>query len=353
MALVMVIALIGVPKAARAASTTITITADKTEAEPGDTINMSITLGPVSDMGTMQMVIVIPDGLTYVQGSGAIPSDLRTTLGFDMADFTEISMMVNGVASKGDYSSEEDTLLCTFSCTVNKGFHGTAEVGLTELEFYSCRTWQDHTSEYSAVPAVITVAGADTEKESAGPAETTTAAETTKPDGQETTSAAQPAESSNSEAQPAESTQDGTPLPGPSGESSEATQSGENATEEAPVDESSKAEEGSTAPRNTDGADSSEAAVSTEGQNTAGTESTASEADTKDNTDKAGTKPVESDKDKNDPDGGKDSSRKSGWIWFAAAALAVFAGAFFMIFLNRRRHDEVSSERGRSRKKAK
>ncbi len=355
------------PEAVRAASATITVAADKTEADPGDTIGFTVTLGPVSNMGTMQMVIVIPDGLTYVQGSGAIPSDLRTTLGFDLADFTEISMMVNGAASKGDYSSEEDTLLCTFSCTVNKDFHGTAEVGLTELEFYSCRTWQDHTSEYSVVPAVITVAGADTEEETAGPAETTTASDSTEPSGKETTGADQstaseqstessvkPTESTSSKPQPAESTQGGTPVPGSSGESSsEAAQSGESSTEEQPESPGSDSGDESTAPENTDTAKSSEAAVSTEGQNSAGTESTASEADTKDYTDKAGTKPVESDKDKNDPDGGKDSSRKSGWIWFAAAALAVFAGTFFMIFLNRRRQDEVTSERGRSRKKVK
>ena len=165
LALLMVTALFGVPKKVSAANTIITIAADKTEAEPGDTINYSITLGPVSEMGTMQMLIVIPEGLTYVQGSGALAPDLKETLGFDMADFIENykqdekRMMVNGVASAADYSSDGDTPICTFSCTVDEGFHGKAEVTLTRLEFYSCQTWVNHTSEYSVQTAVVTVAG--------------------------------------------------------------------------------------------------------------------------------------------------------------------------------------------------
>lgn len=143
--------------AGNGASSSITITADKTEAEPGDTISFTIVLGPVSDFGTMQMVLVIPEGLTYETGSGALAEGLKQTLGFDVADFTEVSRMVNGYASAADYSSDGDTVLCTFRCTVNEGFNGSAEVGLTKLEFYSCRNWQNHTGEYTVNNAVITV----------------------------------------------------------------------------------------------------------------------------------------------------------------------------------------------------
>ena len=65
-----------------AASTTISIEADREEASPGDTINFSVVLGPVSDFGAVQMALVIPDGLTYVRGSGALAPDLKRTLGF-------------------------------------------------------------------------------------------------------------------------------------------------------------------------------------------------------------------------------------------------------------------------------
>ena len=47
-------------------STQLKVTADKTSAKPGDTITYTITMGPVSDMGSMQMCLDIPTGLTYV-----------------------------------------------------------------------------------------------------------------------------------------------------------------------------------------------------------------------------------------------------------------------------------------------
>ena len=140
-----------------AASAVIYVTADKTEAEPGDTVNFTVSLGPVSEMGTMQMVLDIPEGLTYVSGSGKLASDLKNKLGYDYADFTEVSLMINGMASTADYSSDSDTVLCTFSCNVDDGFKGKAKVGLSKLEFYSCKTWEDHTDDYSVSKAVISV----------------------------------------------------------------------------------------------------------------------------------------------------------------------------------------------------
>ena len=140
-----------------AASTVIYVTADKTEAEPGDTVNFTVSMGPVSDMGSMQMKLDIPDGLTYVKGSGALADGLQKELGFDMLDFTESSLIINGVASTADYSSKSETKVCTFSCTVDDGFKGKAKVGLTNLDFGSCKTWEDHTGDYSVSRAVISV----------------------------------------------------------------------------------------------------------------------------------------------------------------------------------------------------
>ena len=153
--------MLGIPSAVFAASSTITISADKTEAEPGDIINYTITLGPVSDFGTMQMQLVIPEGLSYVAGSGELSAGLKETLGFDYASFTEKSKVINGVASKADYSSSTDTVICTFQCVAEEGFKGTAEVGLTYLEFYSCQDWKDHTSEYSVKTTAIRIGGED------------------------------------------------------------------------------------------------------------------------------------------------------------------------------------------------
>ncbi len=146
-----------------AADTQIKISADKTTASPGDTITFTITLGPVSDLGSMQMVLDIPDGLTYVANSTAIADGVKDTLGFDSLDWTESSMMINGYASEADYASTGDTVIATFQCTVDDGYSGSVTMGLTDLEFYSCITWDEHTQEYSVVSDTVNIEKASEE----------------------------------------------------------------------------------------------------------------------------------------------------------------------------------------------
>ncbi len=144
--------------AATHTSTTLTVTADKATATPGDVITYTITLGPVSDMGTMQMVLDIPTGLTYVPSSGGLASGLKAKLGYDALDWTEVSLMFNGYASAADYESDTDTVIGTFKCTVDSEFSGLAKVGLKNLEFYSCQgNFDDHTSRFSVVTADVNV----------------------------------------------------------------------------------------------------------------------------------------------------------------------------------------------------
>ena len=138
-------------------STQLKVTADKTSAKPGDTITYTITMGPVSDMGSMQMCLDIPTGLTYVENSTELADGLKATLGFDDVAWTEISKMINGVASAADYESNTDTVIAEFQCTVDADFSGTAEVGLTNLEFGSCQTFEYHTDRFSVVKASVTV----------------------------------------------------------------------------------------------------------------------------------------------------------------------------------------------------
>ena len=152
--------------AAPVASTTLTVAADKTTAAPGDEITYTITMGPVSDIGSIQMVLDIPSGLTYVSGSGSLAAGLKATLGFDSFDYTEGTedgkprIMINGVASEADYESAADTVIATFKCTVDAGATGTLEVGLTELEFISCQTFEDITSRFSVVKTAVAISGA-------------------------------------------------------------------------------------------------------------------------------------------------------------------------------------------------
>ena len=149
--------------AAPVASTTLTVAADKTTAAPGDEITYTITMGPVSDLGSIQMELDIPAGLTYVAGSRSLASGLKATLGFDDVAFTENMAtgrhIINGVASAADYASAADTVIATFKCKVDTGATGTLEVGLKELEFYSV-DFTDITSRFSVVKTAVAISGA-------------------------------------------------------------------------------------------------------------------------------------------------------------------------------------------------
>ena len=149
--------------AAPVASTTLTVAADKTTAAPGDEITYTITMGPVSDLGSIQMELDIPAGLTYVAGSRSLASGLKATLGFDDVAFTENMAtgkhIINGVASAADYESATDTVIATFKCKVDAGATGTLEVGLKELEFYSV-DFTDITSRFSVVKTAVAISGA-------------------------------------------------------------------------------------------------------------------------------------------------------------------------------------------------
>lgn len=160
---VMVFAMLATAVPALAApitSTQLKVIPDKTTASPGETITYTIIMGPVSDMGSMQMVLDIPTGLTYVENSAKLTDGLRTTLGFDTADWTEVSKMVNGVASAADYESATDTELAKFQCKVDDGATGSLEVGLTNLEFGSCQTFEYHTGRFSVVKTPVTITAA-------------------------------------------------------------------------------------------------------------------------------------------------------------------------------------------------
>lgn len=141
-------------------STQLKVIPDKTKASPGDIITYTIVMGPVSDMGSMQMVLDIPTGLTYVENSTTLAANLKTTLGFDLLDWTEVSKMINGGASAADYESATDTELAKFQCKVDDGATGSLEVGLTNLEFGSCQTFEYHTGRFSVVKTPVTIAAA-------------------------------------------------------------------------------------------------------------------------------------------------------------------------------------------------
>ena len=155
------------------------VTADKTNAKPGDTITFTVTMGPVEALGTLQMVMDIPTGLTYVPKSGTTIN--KAELGFDDIAFTDESLMINGVRSEyeedgvktGGYVSTTDTTIGSYQVTVDdNAAAGDYTVSLTNLEFYDCLDWEDATSLYYVTPAVVTIGASEDATEAATEAAT-------------------------------------------------------------------------------------------------------------------------------------------------------------------------------------
>ena len=136
----------------------ISVNAVRTDAYTGDVITFEVVMDPVQHLGTLQLVLDIPEGLTYVPGSARIPDGLKAALGYDELAFTEHSMMLNGYASAKDYSSAAETLLMTFDCRVDTIVTEIpASMSLTNLEFCSVLDWMEYTDGFEMIPASLTL----------------------------------------------------------------------------------------------------------------------------------------------------------------------------------------------------
>lgn len=126
MALVMVMALL--PTTVFAANPIeFKVTADKTTAEPGDTISYTVTMGAATDLVSLKIKLDIPAGLTYVAGSGTVASGVKGTLKATSVEFTESSRVFMADPS---YTGTAVITLFTFKCTVNAEAKGALTVGL-------------------------------------------------------------------------------------------------------------------------------------------------------------------------------------------------------------------------------
>ena len=96
--------------------TEITITPDQSEVYIGDTITYTISIGAVERMQGFEFKIVVPEGLTYNEGSYHVTDGLRKTFGSEKADFTESSKIFI-VYGGGCYTSDSPTQIMTFTCT--------------------------------------------------------------------------------------------------------------------------------------------------------------------------------------------------------------------------------------------
>ena len=106
-----------------ASQTRFILKADKTAAKPAEVIHYTVSLAPCEHIQALQVTLAIPDGLIY-QNGGKAAEGIAQTLGAAMADYADEGKTFASFGL-GDYSSEKETLLFSFSCkvadTVKKG----------------------------------------------------------------------------------------------------------------------------------------------------------------------------------------------------------------------------------------
>lgn len=133
---------------------TVSIVADKTVANPGDTINFSVVVQQTGKMTSFETTLLIPEGLTLVPGSmKAADMDI---LGWDELDVTESALLVLGYGDA--YTGTAPNTLATFQCTVDADASGSLTV--TPDADPDITYAEDDTFELKAmtiVPAVIDV----------------------------------------------------------------------------------------------------------------------------------------------------------------------------------------------------
>ena len=102
----------------------LTITPSVTEAHPGDVITYTVKMSAVQNLAGMKFKIIIPEGLTFVEGKEV--DDLQETLHAAKAEFTPSTKVF--VVGSSNYSSDEETVLMTFKCSVDTGTTGNKEI---------------------------------------------------------------------------------------------------------------------------------------------------------------------------------------------------------------------------------
>ena len=141
-----------------AGTSSFTITADKAEANPGDTITYTVTMGAVSRLDSLKFKLIIPEGLTIVTGSGTLATGLKDTLKCVDTAWTEstkvfyVTMCDEGTG----YSSANPTELMKIQCTVDAGASGNLTVDFI-INPNDCYDPDSGNITFSTTPATVNV----------------------------------------------------------------------------------------------------------------------------------------------------------------------------------------------------
>ena len=121
-----------VPVGAQAAGSelNIRVSPSATDACVGDVVEFTVT-AKGSDVSALEFSLIIPQGMTYVEGSATVPAGLKDNLGWAAAEWIESDMYWVGY---NDEPKTMDYVILTFSCVVEKA--GAYEVELYDLCAY-------------------------------------------------------------------------------------------------------------------------------------------------------------------------------------------------------------------------
>jgi len=157
LSIVMVFSMIVVAVPVYAADITpLYIKPDKTEASPGDTISYEVIMGPVANLAYMKIKLVIPEGLTYVSGSGTDAEGIEEKMNTSTAEYTDSTKV--WLVQDANYTSTENTLLFMFKCTVDEKASGVKAITLTMDPDDNFDTSDDNiTMDDSALGSEVTI----------------------------------------------------------------------------------------------------------------------------------------------------------------------------------------------------
>lgn len=138
---IVLMVLFAVPALARAEeTTTLTVTADKTVANPGDRITFSLTLGAVNNLGGMSLYIDLPEGMSIDYSSVMLPEGVKDTLDVDgeVSIPTELNENIFDYSAKRTgYTGTADLCILKFTCTVDgSSALETKSVGLRGVDVF-------------------------------------------------------------------------------------------------------------------------------------------------------------------------------------------------------------------------
>ena len=144
-----------------AGTSSFTIAADRAEANPGDTITYTVTMGAVSRLDSLKFKLVIPEGLTIVPGSGTLATGLKDTLKCVDTAWTESTKVfyVTKCDEGTGYSSANPTELMKIQCTVDAGASGNLTVDFI-INPNDCYDPDYDNITFSTTPATVNVAAA-------------------------------------------------------------------------------------------------------------------------------------------------------------------------------------------------